>query len=62
MGVRRGVTYWIPFARSTPIFYYNRDAWAEAGLPDHGPETWNEFAEWAPKTRAASATTSAPAT
>jgi sn-glycerol 3-phosphate transport system substrate-binding protein len=24
-GARKGVQYWIPFARSTPIFYYNAD-------------------------------------
>ncbi|ACL25078.1 ABC transporter substrate-binding protein [Chloroflexus aggregans] len=48
-GVRKGVHYWIPFARSTPLFYYNKDIWAEAGLPDRAPETWAEFSEWAPK-------------
>jgi sn-glycerol 3-phosphate transport system substrate-binding protein len=48
-GVRQGVHYWIPFARSTPLFYYNREIWDEAGLPDRGPKTWMEFEEWAPK-------------
>lgn len=48
-GIRQGVHYWIPFARSTPLFYYNREIWAEAGLPDRGPKTWMEFGEWAPK-------------
>lgn len=48
-GVRQGKHYWIPFARSTPLFYYNRQMWADAGLPDRGPETWAEFVEWAPK-------------
>lgn len=48
-GLRRGVHYWVPFARSTPLFYYNKPLWAEAGLPDRGPETWAEFMEWAPK-------------
>lgn len=38
-----------PYARSTPLFYYNRDLWAAAGLPDRGPETWAELEEWAPK-------------
>ncbi|MBO9313976.1 MAG: extracellular solute-binding protein, partial [Chloroflexus sp.] len=33
-GVRKGVHYWIPFARSTPLFYYNKNIWAETGLPD----------------------------
>ena len=48
-GFRNGTHYWIPFARSTPLFYYNKEQWAEAGLPDRGPETWMEFMEWAPK-------------
>jgi sn-glycerol 3-phosphate transport system substrate-binding protein len=48
-GVRQGVHYWVPFARSTPLFYYNKQQWADAGLPDRGPETWAEFSEWAPK-------------
>ena len=48
-GVRQGHTYWVPFARSTPLFYYNKDLWAAAGLPDRGPDTWDEMMEWAPK-------------
>jgi sn-glycerol 3-phosphate transport system substrate-binding protein len=48
-GVRDGVSYWLPFARSTPLFYYNKDVFAAAGLPDRGPETWTEFMEWAPQ-------------
>jgi len=47
-GVRDGVSYWLPFARSTPLFYYNKDAFAAAGLEDRGPENWAEFQEWAP--------------
>ena len=47
-GVRDDVSYWMPFARSTPLFYFNREAFAEAGLPDRGPETWDEFLEWVP--------------
>ncbi|WP_250446315.1 ABC transporter substrate-binding protein [Actinotalea sp. C106] len=38
--------YALPYARSTPLFYYNKDMWEAAGLPDRGPETWDEFAEW----------------
>lgn len=41
--------YALPYARSTPLFYYNKDVFAAAGLPDRGPKTWQEFAEWAPK-------------
>ncbi|NJM06813.1 ABC transporter substrate-binding protein, partial [Candidatus Gracilibacteria bacterium] len=48
-GVRQGKQIWIPFARSTPLFYYNKDIFAEAGLPDRAPETWAEFQEWAPQ-------------
>jgi sn-glycerol 3-phosphate transport system substrate-binding protein len=48
-GVRKDVQYWIPFARSTPIFYYNADMLEAAGLPVRGPETWDEMREWAPK-------------
>ena len=48
-GVRQGKHYWLPFARSTPLFYYNKDLFAAAGLPDRAPENWAEFGEWAPK-------------
>ncbi len=47
-GVRNGQLYWLPFARSTPIFYYNVEAFQAAGLPNRGPETWEEFVSWAP--------------
>lgn len=43
----------LPYARSTPLFYYNKKMWSAAGLPDRGPETWQEFAEWAPRLAAA---------
>lgn len=44
-----GAHYAAPYARSTPLFYYNKDMFKAAGLPDRGPETWAEFEEWAPK-------------
>lgn len=47
-GVRDGVSYWLPFARSTPLFYYNKDIFAEAGL-EAAPETWDELVAAAPK-------------
>ena len=31
-GVRNDKSYWLPFARSTPLFYYNKAAFAEVGL------------------------------
>lgn len=37
----------LPFARSTPLFYYNKDAWKKAGLPDRGPKSWDEMDKWA---------------
>ncbi|MEQ9815541.1 MAG: sn-glycerol-3-phosphate ABC transporter substrate-binding protein UgpB [Azospirillaceae bacterium] len=34
----------MPFNSSTPVMYYNREIFAEAGLdPDSPPETWPEF-------------------
>ena len=38
----------LPYARSTPLFYYNREVWQRGGLPDRAPETWDEFDQWAP--------------
>lgn len=36
----------IPFCRSTPIFYYNKDAFKEVGLdPEKAPETWDDVIE-----------------
>jgi sn-glycerol 3-phosphate transport system substrate-binding protein len=43
----------VPWARSTPLFYWNKAHWAAAGLPDRAPDTWQEFAEWAPKLQTA---------
>lgn len=49
-----GGSQWaIPWARSTPLFYYNKNQWGKAGLEDRAPKTWAEFAEWAPKLAAA---------
>ncbi|RAN77546.1 ABC transporter substrate-binding protein [Bacillus sp. SRB_336] len=45
----------VPYARSTPLFYYNKDHFKAAGLPDRAPKTWDEFAGWAPKIQAANA-------
>jgi len=36
--------YGIPFQRSTPVMYYNKDAFQEAGLdPEKPPLTWDEL-------------------
>lgn len=44
-----GQQWALPWARSTPLFYYNKSAWEAAGLEDRAPETWAEFVEWAPQ-------------
>src|SRR5215470_9091705 len=39
-----GRVYGIPFQRSTPVMYYNKDAFQEAGLdPEKPPLTWDEL-------------------
>ncbi|QNG21526.1 ABC transporter substrate-binding protein [Rhodococcus triatomae] len=45
----QGEHFALPYARSTPLFYYNRQIWEQAGLPDRGPATWAEFDEWGPE-------------
>lgn len=43
-------TYGIPWQRSTIVLYYNKEAFAEAGLdPEHAPATWEELSEYAAK-------------
>ena len=45
-----GHTYSIPWQRSTPIFYYNRDMFRKAGLdPSRAPKNWTELVEYAQK-------------
>jgi sn-glycerol 3-phosphate transport system substrate-binding protein len=45
-----GKIYSIPFQRSTMILYYNKDAFAEAGLnPEKPPVSWNELVEFSQK-------------
>jgi sn-glycerol 3-phosphate transport system substrate-binding protein len=41
-----------PFNSSTPVFYYNKDAFAKAGLPDAAPVTWPAVAAAAAKLKA----------
>ncbi|NBE93866.1 MULTISPECIES: ABC transporter substrate-binding protein [unclassified Nonomuraea] len=45
-GTIRDQVYWLPWARSTPLFYYNKEIFAGAGLPDRGPKTFTELREW----------------
>ncbi len=45
-----GKIWSIPWQRSTPIFYYNRDFFREAGLdPNKPPATWAELVEYGKK-------------
>ncbi|MDE2821057.1 MAG: ABC transporter substrate-binding protein [Chloroflexota bacterium] len=42
-----GQVWGIPWQRSTPILYYNKDAFAEVGLdPESPPATWEELVEF----------------
>ena len=46
----KGKTYAIPFQRSTPVLYWNKDAFKEAGLdPEKGPSSWDEMRDFAKK-------------
>ena len=46
----KGKTYAIPFQRSTPVLYWNKDMFKAAGLdPDKGPKDWNEMRDFAKK-------------
>jgi len=46
---RKGAQYLLPFARSTPLFYYNADALKASGLDESIFETWSGFSENAAK-------------
>ena len=46
----KGKTYAIPFQRSTPVLYWNKDAFKAAGLdPEKGPANWAEMRDMAKK-------------
>jgi sn-glycerol 3-phosphate transport system substrate-binding protein len=43
-----GEVWSVPFQRSTPVLYYNRDAFVEVGLdPEQPPTTWQELVAYA---------------
>jgi sn-glycerol 3-phosphate transport system substrate-binding protein len=43
-----GKTWGIPFQRSTPVLYWNKEAFAAAGLdPNAAPQSWDEMVEMA---------------
>jgi len=39
----------LPFNRSTPLFYFNKDHLKAAGLSENGPQTWDELETFARK-------------
>ena len=45
-----GKTYGIPFQRSTPVLYWNKEAFKDAGLdPNKAPATWDEMVSFGKK-------------
>jgi sn-glycerol 3-phosphate transport system substrate-binding protein len=51
-----GKLYSMPYNSSTPIFYYNKDAFKKAGLdPEKPPKTWQEVETFSKKLMAAGA-------
>lgn len=51
-----GKLYSMPYNSSTPIFYYNKDAFKKASLdPEKPPKTWKEVEEYSKKILAANA-------
>lgn len=44
-GTVAGKLYQIPFARSTPLLYFNKDHFKAAGLPETAPSTWDQLVE-----------------
>jgi sn-glycerol 3-phosphate transport system substrate-binding protein len=48
--VVKGKIWWIPFQRSTPVLYWNKEAFKRAGLdPDKAPKSWDELRDVAKK-------------
>ncbi|WP_255953650.1 ABC transporter substrate-binding protein [Streptomyces odontomachi] len=45
-GVLKGHTWWLPLARSTPLFYYNKTLFKKAGVPVRAPESYDELYDW----------------
>lgn len=55
-GTINGKLYQIPFARSTPLLYFNRDQLKAAGLPETAPSTYDQLLEISQKLVRASVT------
>lgn len=48
--ILRGKIWWIPFQRSTPVLYWNKELFKKAGLdPEKPPQTWAELKDMAKK-------------
>ncbi|GHJ41080.1 ABC transporter substrate-binding protein [Streptomyces sp. TS71-3] len=45
-GRAKGRTWWLPLARSTPLFYYNKTLFKKAGVPVRAPESYDELYAW----------------
>ncbi|WP_047153203.1 ABC transporter substrate-binding protein [Aneurinibacillus tyrosinisolvens] len=45
----KGKFYGVPFNRSTPVLYVNKDKLKAAGLDENGPKTWDELRTYAAK-------------
>lgn len=43
----KGELVGVPYSVSNPVLYYNADLLREAGLPEEGPKTWDDFVSFA---------------
>lgn len=43
----------LPYARSTPLFYFNKEHYRDAGLPEEAPTTWDQVKEYSLKLKEA---------
>lgn len=43
----KGENAGIAYSLSTPVLYYNKDIFKEVGLPEKGPETWEQVIDFA---------------
>ena len=48
-----GSHFALPYARSTPLFYFNKAHYRDAGLPEEAPTTWEEVKEYSLKLKEA---------
>lgn len=48
-----GSHFALPYARSTPLFYFNKEHYKDAGLPEEAPTTWDQVKEYSLKLKEA---------